>query len=157
MIGYIHPGASASFGIRPEFMASVLSVLHDEGTFSLIGGISEVSAGAVVPLARDVLTLRFLASGCDWLWCVDTDMVFTPGVLAGLWVSADEEKAPVVSAVCPVLDAGRVWPSAYRLGDEMNGARACSSTGACSTRSPAPRSGARSAAGGSPSRRPRRC
>ena len=122
MIGYIHPGASASFGIRPEFMASVLSVLHDEGTFSLIGGISEVSAGAVVPLARDVLTLRFLASGCDWLWCVDTDMVFTPGVLAGLWVSADEEKAPVVSAVCPVQDAGRVWPSAYRLGDEMNGA-----------------------------------
>jgi len=115
MIGYIHPGASASFGIRPEFMQSVLSVLTDPDSAKLVGGVSEVSAGAVVPLARDVLTSRFLDSDCDWLWCVDTDMVFTPAVLTGLWSVADAEAVPVVSAVCSILDGGRVWPSAYEL------------------------------------------
>jgi len=115
MIGYVHPGASASFGIRPEFMASVLSILNDPDTFKLIGGVSEVSAGAVVPLARDVLTARFLDGPCDWLWFVDTDMVFTPAVLTGLWAVADIEAVPIVSAVCMILDQGRAWPAAYRL------------------------------------------
>jgi GT2 family glycosyltransferase len=118
MFGYVHAGASAQGGIRPEFVRSLIAAMTGDAG-DLIGDIGEASAGASVATARNVLTVQFLGSSCEWLWSVDTDMVFDHTTLPRLLqVAADTrvEQRPVVSAYAEILDARRgPMPSAYEL------------------------------------------
>jgi hypothetical protein len=94
MLGYVHGGT-----VRAEFMASVLSSVSGPEATGLIGGITDMSAGPMVSLARNMLMSRFLDTGLEWLWCVDTDIMFSPGTLPALLSVADPDERPLMSAL----------------------------------------------------------
>jgi GT2 family glycosyltransferase len=109
MLGYIHGGT-----VRAEFMTSVLALTSS----APIGAVRGMTCGARVPLARNLLVDSFLASPLSWLWCVDTDMVFSPGTLDRLLAVADPRKRPIVSALCFMLIDGKPVASMYRRAPE---------------------------------------
>jgi len=114
-LGYVHGGTSAAYGIRPEFVTSLLSVVLDEKAGDLVGQVVQASCGALVAVARNMLTAQFLASDSEWLWQVDTDMAFGPQTLLGLHSVANPYHRPIVSALCHILDDRQgVMPSVYQ-------------------------------------------
>jgi GT2 family glycosyltransferase len=107
-VGYIHDGWP-----RAEFMASVLRLVTGSEALPEVGGIMDASAGAAVGLARTILTQQFLDSHLEWLWMVDTDMVFSPAALTSLLRAADPIDVPIVSGLAHIWDQGQVWPAVY--------------------------------------------
>ena len=90
-LGFIHSGS-----VRVEFMISVMNVINHPK----IGNFSNSSAGPLVALARNNLAARFLDRGKeDWLWCLDTDIVFAPDTIDRLLAAADPVERPIVSAL----------------------------------------------------------
>lgn len=90
-LGFIHSGS-----VRVEFMISVMNVINHPA----IGNFSNSSAGPLIALARNNLAARFLDRGKeDWLWCLDTDIVFAPDTIDRLLAAADPVERPIVSAL----------------------------------------------------------
>lgn len=52
---------------------------------------------------RNDIAKTFIASECDWLFCVDSDMTFAPDVVERLIASADPVEKPIVGALCFAL------------------------------------------------------
>jgi hypothetical protein len=117
MLGYIHGGT-----VRAEFMASVLNLLSGPGRTSLVGGVVDGSAGPLIAMARNMLVTRFLASDLEWLWFVDSDIVFTTATLETLHEAADPGSRPVMTALYWVLAGGGTQaPAAYTAGPDPDG------------------------------------
>jgi GT2 family glycosyltransferase len=92
-IGYVHPGA-----VRAEFMQSVLGVVRDGATD--VEDVLGVRSGANISRARNLLVDGFLGScRAEWLWMVDSDMVFTADALDALIGSADPVERPIISGL----------------------------------------------------------
>jgi hypothetical protein len=80
------------------------------------GGVLGWKSGVNVSSARNSICQKFLdKSQAEWLWMLDTDMVFKPDVLERLLAEADPEKAPVVGGLCFGVDNGRYFPTLYDL------------------------------------------
>lgn len=83
------------------------------------GGWLPVSAGANVTNARNEIVAAFLETGIDWLWFIDTDMVFPPDVLERLLKTADKRERPIVGALCFKWRNGReAVPTIYTINEE---------------------------------------
>jgi GT2 family glycosyltransferase len=81
-----------------------------------IGEVADETAGSLIPKGRNLLVSRFLRSDADWLFMVDTDVVFGPGALAGLLAAADPEVRPVVSGLVYILQpTGGRLPSMHEI------------------------------------------
>jgi GT2 family glycosyltransferase len=107
VLGYVHDG-----NVRAEFMRSVLDALPDERLL----GVIDATAGSLIPKARNLLVERFLSTVGDWLWMVDTDVVFTARALYALAAVADPAHRPLVSGVVPVIRAdGSTVASIWRI------------------------------------------
>lgn len=98
MLGYAHNGT-----VRAEFMASMFQ-LRDSVAGRLIGAGASSSGGTLISYARNRLTEEFLASSCQWLFMVDTDMTFAPMNLLQLAVAGDPVERPIVSGICAILN-----------------------------------------------------
>ena len=96
-------------------MVSVIGVLPE------LASVCPVSVGARVPAARNVLVSQFLAGNGEWLWCVDTDMVFTPEALGCLLEVADPDARPVISGLAHILRNGTQIPAAYSFARDGEG------------------------------------
>lgn len=101
-LGWIHGGT-----VRAEFMDSVLGLLADPGTAALIGRYETFSAGPVLSAARNQVAAQFLARGGEpWLWMLDTDIVFDPGLLTRLAATAGNLARPLVTGLYWTTTAG---------------------------------------------------
>ena len=79
----------------------------DPLTERLIGRYETFTAGAHIAAGRNAVTAQFLRRGAeDWLWMLDTDMVFEPSLLARLALTADEATRPVVTGLYWTTTAG---------------------------------------------------
>lgn len=109
MLGYVHGG-----DVRADFLASMLR-LHDDPAGAMVGRVGSSCAGPLVAVARNRLAAQFLDRGREqWLFMVDTDVVFEPLMLARLADAADPDKRPVVCGVVAQLDAaGDIYPVIY--------------------------------------------
>jgi hypothetical protein len=101
---FIHGGT-----VRVEFMSSVLGVLMNEW----IGNISSSTAGPLIAVARNNIVRNFLEQDQEWLWMVDTDIVFKPDAIDRLMDEADTEACPVLSALYYVFADGAKTPAAF--------------------------------------------
>jgi hypothetical protein len=80
------------------------------------GGLLDWESGVNVASARNAICEKFLKeSGAEWLWMLDTDMDFRPDTLDRLLVEADEDKAPIVGALCFGIDKGLYFPTLYDM------------------------------------------
>lgn len=85
------------------------------------GDLIANSSGANITNARNEITAKFLAhpEQPDWLWFIDTDMVFQPDVLDRLVDAAHPTERPVVGALCFSFQNGSyARPTMYLLRDD---------------------------------------
>jgi GT2 family glycosyltransferase len=88
-------------------MDSVLGVLADPATTALIGRYETFSAGPRLADARNRVAAQFLGRGREpWLWMLDTDIVFGPGLLLRLARTADRYARPLVTGLYFTTTAG---------------------------------------------------
>jgi hypothetical protein len=121
VVAYLHPGT-----VHGAFMESLLNLLVYDMAFHkrIVDGGGRLSTQASANLAgpRNTVVKQFLAFGeADWLWFVDSDMVFEPDTLERLLQYADPDKAPIVGGLCFGFDEGRVVPTLYDLVGEDDG------------------------------------
>lgn len=116
MLAFPHNGT-----VTTGFALSVLAAVHAPG--SRIGGVTDLRTGPFLAHARGEIAKRFLATdGMDWLWMIDTDMVFSADTLPALLDWADPEQMPLIGAACRTLAGdGQVIITAYRAGKEETG------------------------------------
>lgn len=94
-------------------------IFYDEVTGRRLrngGGILGYGSGVNVAAARNSIVAKYLAqSTADWLWMLDTDMIFQPDTLEKLLEHADPDRAPIVGGLCFGIDNGRMFPTLYDL------------------------------------------
>jgi GT2 family glycosyltransferase len=99
-------------------MLSVMNAAYNP----LIGNISNSSVGPLVALARNNLVANFLNRNREeWLWCVDTDIVFAPNTIDQLMKAADPVERPVVSALYYTIMNGAKTATIYQDSPETEG------------------------------------
>jgi hypothetical protein len=116
LLGFIHGGT-----VRTEFMTSVFNACMSPQATPLITRMLDSTAGPLIAIARNQLVTRFLETECEWLWTIDTDIVFRPDTLPRLLGVADPLYCPVVSALYRVLRKGEQGPAAYEAGPDDKG------------------------------------
>lgn len=85
------------------------------------GGVIAKFSSANVSSSRNHVVTAFLdESDAEWLWMVDTDMVFAPNTLEALLVNANADKdsehfAPIVGGLCFAVNDGKLEPTMYQL------------------------------------------
>lgn len=81
------------------------------------GGHLPNSSGANVTNARNEIAAKFLDDhDADWLWFIDTDMVFPPDILDRLVESAHPTERPILGALCfSIQDGFRACPTLYTI------------------------------------------
>jgi GT2 family glycosyltransferase len=62
--------------------------------------------------ARTVNGYTFLESDAEWIFLIDTDMVWEPGAIIRLLQTAKQKKAKAVSGLA-FMPKGGIWPHAY--------------------------------------------
>lgn len=107
MFGYIHGGS-----VRSEFMDSVIALLASEER-ELLGHAHGVTCGPLIAMARNLLVRDFLATDMEFLWMVDTDIVFIPNTLRRLV----EHDLPLVSALYYTFKNNGKVPAMFTVGD----------------------------------------
>lgn len=95
------------------FLDSMVALVGNEPRIHTVHGIA---SGPAVAANRNKLARFLLASDCQWLFMVDTDMTFAPDALFQLLAVASPER-PVVGGLCFTADeqGGQVNPTLYRF------------------------------------------
>ena len=107
--------------VNGAYMDSMMDLLmYDFATHRRItegGGRLSYQTGPNLAAPRNEVVKKFLAFGkADWLFMLDTDMVFPPDVVERLLDYADPVKAPIVGGLCfGLTDDGQVLPTLFDL------------------------------------------
>lgn len=92
MLAFPHPGH-----VKTEFMQSVMAAAYSPG--SRVSEVREYRTGPAMSTARNALGRILLHSVNDWIWMVDSDMIFNERTLPNLLHRADPVERPVVGAL----------------------------------------------------------
>lgn len=97
----------------------VALVLHDRRSNHRIGNVARV-CGAYIDSGRCDLVRDFLAGNDEWLFMVDSDMLFDADSLDRLLDAADPVERPVMAGLyfSGGRQGGPLLPLVYRLGDD---------------------------------------
>lgn len=96
-----------------EWIASMLRAVSGPQADQAIGGVISSSAGPLLALGRNLLVKQFLGLDYEWLFNVDTDIVFNTDTVSRLLAYADPVERPIVSALYWVFANGAKVPAAY--------------------------------------------
>jgi hypothetical protein len=92
------------------YFAHTLAGAEQRAGGAVIGRMREVG-GPMIADHRNRLVERFLTTDAEWMWMVDTDMVFQPSTLVDLLAKAHWKDRPVVGALC--FGANRLGTTIY--------------------------------------------
>src|SRR5687767_4793890 len=91
-VGYCHPGQVAGL-FHDSLMGVLLHDHHHKGLILDAGGYISVQSGPRIAAGRTRVVEAFLQQQkADWLWLLDTDMVFDADTLYRMLEHADSEK-----------------------------------------------------------------
>lgn len=120
--------AGATTAADTVFLAVVRGVQtfgdHEECIRRLMSRYGDLNWGSIVGSQlvqqRNDAVRGFLATGCEWLFFLDSDMTFAPDALDELLAVADAETHPVVGGVTVSFDPRSrvVRPTMYVLADD---------------------------------------
>lgn len=113
-MAWIDPGY-----VQGHFAHSMSSATADMSYFGCMGKVHRFST-SLPALGRNVLVQGFMNSGAEWLWMVDSDMVFDKGHVFKLWETASEQEAKIVSGLAFIFkDSTQPIPSYFlRAGED---------------------------------------
>lgn len=129
LVAWVHNTESVSYSwFQSIHELTMHQIVEHPDTF---GGVLPIRYGTGgLPEARNTAAAKFLASDCEWLLWVDTDMGFGPTAAAELLAAANAER-PVVGALCFVNGEvsrdgyggyiTRPYPTIYRWARNPNG------------------------------------
>ena len=93
-VGWIDPGWNTG-----HFTHSIASAVADMVYFECYGKCHRM-ATSLPALGRNLIVEQgFMPGGSDWLWFVDSDMVFDQGHVMKLWQTANEMEVKIVSGL----------------------------------------------------------
>ena len=95
--GYLAPGE-----VRQEFCDSIIGTLryYMERSKKTVRATVSINSGPRVAEGRSQLVDAFAKTRCDWLWMVDSDMVWEADALDRLLNLAHDEEARIVGGLC---------------------------------------------------------
>jgi len=93
-VGWIDGGNT-----RGEFTASIARLCAYETAKQRLRSVARLQFGPLVCEGRNMLVEQFLQTEAEWLFMVDTDMVFDYDAVERLLQTAEEYKAPVVGGL----------------------------------------------------------
>lgn len=104
-IGWVDGGM-----LHAEFVDSILN-LTATGTRILSGNRVRVASGCNISKARNELVRAYLDNTNDeWLWMLDTDLVFQSAALQQLLAVADPKTQPIVSGLYYAMEGWETLP-----------------------------------------------
>lgn len=103
MVAWCHPGT-----VTGGFCDSLAGLLMHTRPAAVAG----LQTGPRLAEARNQVVDAFAKSGDEWLWFVDTDMVFPPDTLDRLLATAETSGARIVGGLCHTSEAK---PVMFRL------------------------------------------
>lgn len=116
-IGWCDPG-----NVSGLFAATIGATARDMEYHGCMGSIHRVS-GSILTHLRNKVVEKFLAGDSEWLWMVDSDMVFDKGHPMKLWKVANEYNVKMVSGLAFIFKNGEqpipsiFWPGPDDSGD----------------------------------------
>jgi len=126
VLAYVHP-TDVTIGFHKSVQDLMLADINGNRRLFNGGGIINSYSSANVSNSRNGLVKKFLnESKAEWLFMVDTDMVFGPTALEGLLASADarpdsKKFAPIVGGLCYGVADGALFPTLYGLVEKDGG------------------------------------
>lgn len=114
MLAFPHSGT-----VRTDFMMSVVNILNNPE--SPVLAVYPLEGGPLLSQGRNRIACYFLTSPCEWLWMVDTDIVFDPATLTALLACADPEERPLISAVYQLRISGRMYFAMFTAKNDDEG------------------------------------
>lgn len=92
--------------------------LISHGRFDLAGAGSRIRSGPRIARSRNVNIEAFKRSDAEWMWSLDTDMVWKPDALERLLEVAHWKDRPIVGGWCYAeYNDGRIRPTIYRVAE----------------------------------------
>lgn len=113
-VGYIHPDS-----VDATWANCMMALIeHDRSHSQRLLGRIYVGSGPRVASSRNLMVRQFLAmpKQAEWLFMVDTDMVFAPDVLDQYFEVADPVERPIIGGLCFAGGKGAaITPVLYRI------------------------------------------
>ena len=101
VVSYLHPGTVESAFHESLIKTYVFDMMEGHRHIWNGGGNISIHSGANITRARNSAVRRFLdETDADWLWIVDSDMVWKPDALEQLLHNADPVERPLVGGLC---------------------------------------------------------
>ena len=103
--------------VSGNFAWSIASAMADLEYFGSYGAVYRF-ATSLPALGRNILVEKFLEGDSEWLWMVDSDMVFDKGHVMKLWETAQDHDVKIVSGLAFIFkDRSQPIPSYFTEGD----------------------------------------
>ena len=110
VIGWLDNGTTAG-----DFTECVTRLAAYEVSQSRLATTIRIRTGPQMPDGRNKLVTQFLETDAEWLFMVDSDMLFNHKIIEDLLVTADPVSAPFVGGLCfAVNEKFGQYPVLYR-------------------------------------------
>lgn len=106
-------GWCARDNVHSNFAASIAGQAADMQYFEALGNIHATTGVSLLARGRNLNVVEFLKGDSDWLWAVDTDMMFDKGHWLKLYNMAEETGADMVTGLTFIFHNGRLIPSLF--------------------------------------------
>ncbi len=103
MLAWLDPGT-----VTGEFCSSVAGLIQ----YRSPGEVVRLRTGPRLAEARNQVVDHFAKTDLEWLWFVDSDMVFTPTTLERLLDEAHEKHRPILGGLCRTSEG---HPTMFRV------------------------------------------
>jgi hypothetical protein len=114
-IGWVDPGY-----VSGHFTHSIIRQAVDMQYFEALGGVHASVGSSLIAAARNSVVDEFLKGDSEWLWFVDSDMVFNIGHWLKLINMADDTGADMVTGLAFIFKqpGSKLLPSAFLEGPD---------------------------------------
>jgi hypothetical protein len=115
MPAFIHTGQLPALFVESLFksyMAMPNFNFYSANSSSLPNQFYSANSSSLPNQARTANGYTFLESDAEWIFLIDTDMVWEPGAIIRLLQTAKQKKAKAVSGLA-FMPKGGIWPHAY--------------------------------------------
>jgi len=106
--------------VEPKTLQSMMALVNYSATHGIDIKHIGITERALIDDARNVLADTFLKSPTEWMFWMDSDMVFDPDTIVKLFNVAEAKKAKMVTGIY-YQRKGMNYPCLWSRGDELEG------------------------------------
>lgn len=104
--------------VEPKTLQSMLALVNYSATHGVKINHIGITERALIEDARNILADTFLKSPTEWIFWMDSDMVFDPDTLVKLFKVAEDKQAKMVTGIY-YQRKGMNWPCLWSRGEDL--------------------------------------